>query len=764
MMIQVQSGQKLELPDGSTPAQIDEVVNHFHSQQPKQSIANSPQSYSFLGQVGDNFRQGIQSGKDLLSGNYEDIGRTRPTPRTEALADKLFSPTNEQDIANNPQAYADPLLGGARIMRSTSPSDWSGALLEKFGDTPEGKALSFISGVNPVYNVAGAAVNRYVNPTISKATGIAPENLQLGELAASTLGLKNAANIQDPNIAALNYVSNKLSGMGGGAVDTAKQGIDIIKQGYNARTPEELQQSASGMKGNASALYNQMREAGAKLDSAKSAELVDSLDEAIKSNQFIPELNPKTQAIVNHIKESANSGSIKDGGITIGDLDQYRRMLGRIGNTEDGVSAGAVRGAIDNIVNSVTGDDLASGNADAVKLLNQGRAQYAKSSKFEDITDILTKADGDANKIKSGLTRFLNNSDNLKGFTTDEVDALKNAARSGIGEKLLKMGGKFGIDLGNSLTPGNTVLPVVTGVATGNPVAPAIGTAARQLQQYMARGKAENLLNTIQSGGKANVPSITPPTSVPPPALPPISGILAGSSGEIEQQPKININAIPMESIQMLVDKPHLAPYFDDKYGKGAADTILNTSDPTPLKPVPLTQPPASIAPQSNAAPIPEGVEKAAVIAGVNRDLLGKIAAAESSGNANARNPNSTATGLFQITKPTWMSLVSKYGDKYGITMGDIKNPEANALMAAHLMHDNAGALKSKLSRPPTDGEIYLAHVLGIKDATKLITATPYQNAALLFPKVAKANKAIFYDGNKPRTVSEVYQIITSKV
>ena len=131
-------------------------------------------------------------------------------------------------------------------------------------------------------------------------------------------------------------------------------------------------------------------------------------------------------------------------------LDQIRRQLGRTGGGEEAVASGAVKKVIDNFVTSANSSYLSNGSTKAINLLKQGRVQYAKASRFEDISDIITKADGDPNKIKSGLTSFLKNSDNLHGFSPIEIDALKQAARSTAPEKILKGFGKFGIDLGTS--------------------------------------------------------------------------------------------------------------------------------------------------------------------------------------------------------------------------------------------------------------------------------------------------------------------------
>jgi len=147
-----------------------------------------------------------------------------------------------------------------------------------------------------------------------------------------------------------------------------------------------------------------------------------------------------------------------------------------------------------------------------------------------------------------------------------------------------------------------------------------------------------------------------------------------------------------------------------------------------------------------------------------NQNLLNKIAKVESGGNPNARSNTSSASGLFQFTDSTWKEMVNKHGKEYGITNRDKNDPEAQKIMAQKLLDDNKKYLTKALERNPSNGELYLAHFMGAGGAAKLISSNPSQVAARIFPKEAKANKAIFFSGNRPRTTKEVYNLITTKV
>jgi hypothetical protein len=76
-------------------------------------------------------------------------------------------------------------------------------------------------------------------------------------------------------------------------------------------------------------------------------------------------------------------------------------------------------------------------------------------------------------------------------------------------------------------------------------------------------------------------------------------------------------------------------------------------------------------------------------------------------------------------------------------------------------------ALSAGLGRKPTDGDLYMAHVLGASGPLKLIGAsatTPQAIAANLLPEAAQANRSIFYSGQgTARSASQVYAFLASQ-
>ncbi len=162
---------------------------------------------------------------------------------------------------------------------------------------------------------------------------------------------------------------------------------------------------------------------------------------------------------------------------------------------------------------------------------------------------------------------------------------------------------------------------------------------------------------------------------------------------------------------------------------------------------------------------------------GVDFSYLVTQASVESSFNPNAKARTSSATGLYQFIDSTWLSMIDKYGDDYGIdTEGKSKqeilnmrkDPETSSFMAAAFASENEKFLNAHWGGEVESTELYLAHFMGASGAASFLNArdeTPMQNAADLFPRAARANRNVFYDSKtgQPRTMEQVYAFFDKK-
>lgn len=294
----------------------------------------------------------------------------------------------------------------------------------------------------------------------------------------------------------------------GGAIPAAGAAIGTVGDmargfGATAGNAEKLAEKSNELHDAASPFYAQMRKNGDTLTDNASLALKSYVNGALNSseNKYIPALNPKTTAIVDALNDAVDKGSIG-----VSDIDQYRRLLNRVGGSEDGFSAGVAKKAIDNTLNSLQGKDLSNGTTESIDLLNQARSASAKAFRYQSVADILQKANGDPNRIKSLLGRFVADDDNLRPFNLAEKAALRNAADTGFVGNIVKGFGKLGLDFSKTGT-GNTVLPYITSFAKagganlvpgGIPMV-AAATVARQGQKFAVRGAAQKALDLIEN-------------------------------------------------------------------------------------------------------------------------------------------------------------------------------------------------------------------------------------------------------------------------
>src|SRR6516162_2991346 len=176
----------------------------------------------------------------------------------------------------------------------------------------------------------------------------------------------------------------------------------------------------------------------------------------------------------------------------------------------------------------------------------------------------------------------------------------------------------------------------------------------------------------------------------------------------------------------------------------------------------------------SASAAVTGAIQQASQATGASFNYLLATAQVESGLNPQAGASTSSARGLFQFIETTWLATIKQAGAALGLgryadaitqtASGNYEvrdptlrseilklrnDPNANALMAGAFTRGNASALSERLGRAPSEGELYIAHFLGVGGAARLIGlagSNPNARAADYFPNAAQANPSIFYD------------------
>lgn len=192
---------------------------------------------------------------------------------------------------------------------------------------------------------------------------------------------------------------------------------------------------------------------------------------------------------------------------------------------------------------------------------------------------------------------------------------------------------------------------------------------------------------------------------------------------------------------------------------------------------------------QSKAgAKVAGAIQKASLKTGVDFSYLLQQAHVESSFNTTAKAKGSSASGLFQFIESTWLSMVKKYGDKYGLSdladqisdSGKVaskavrnqilalrKDAELSSLMAGEYASENKGYLQGRIGGDIGSTELYMAHFMGPAGAGKFLEAlnrSPDTKGADIFSREACSNPAIFYNkAGQKRSLEEIYALFDKK-
>jgi hypothetical protein len=154
-------------------------------------------------------------------------------------------------------------------------------------------------------------------------------------------------------------------------------------------------------------------------------------------------------------------------------------------------------------------------------------------------------------------------------------------------------------------------------------------------------------------------------------------------------------------------------------------------------------------------------INAAAEKEGLDPELLQKIGGAESSLRAGAKNPKSTAKGLFQFVDKTWAEMGGKPGEQY--------NPQKNAELGAKYVKKNFQALAQTLGREPSYGEVYAAHFFGPTGAKTLLTKAdpnaPIEKSLAMFESPKRVAKVLKQNPNlKGKTTAQVLADLDAKM
>ncbi len=194
------------------------------------------------------------------------------------------------------------------------------------------------------------------------------------------------------------------------------------------------------------------------------------------------------------------------------------------------------------------------------------------------------------------------------------------------------------------------------------------------------------------------------------------------------------------------------------------------------------------------AAPGPvvlAALHRAEAMTGADAGLLLAIARRESRFDPAAQSRSSSARGLMQFTKATWLEVVRDFGHRHGLVQqaavlssvprGSVPangrvvaevlrlrdDPRLAAVMTAERLESGRGALERAIGRRATPTDLYLVHLLGPAGAREFLgelARSPGRAAADVVGAAAKTNRALFARHGRQLSLAEVYRDVATSL
>ena len=527
----------IEVPQGATPQEIESFVMSnpkLGGQQPQtgpQPQTQPMQSPAELEQIAGKNQAYLQENLPASQGivgleTVENVGRGINIGLGNAAVGAFQAAT---DVGEKAASLIERLYYGDNLNMNTVGDRLAEQVKlrnEQQAQLPTSEKVGIAIGQSLPYLATGVGTGAKVAQVAGKVAGLATGGAVSG-FASGALSPQEEAGLENRSIQA---VKSGAIGVGIGAglgvagkvasnvkTSAVTLGKDILAgfkarpveaiAGFTSKPVETLDSISEAIKEGSTNAYKAVRESGAIFKPETTKSIFTGIDDALKENGILnPRLHGDTIGILEDLKTLAKE---KNGAIGLEELDQYRQLLGDVvkKNTDisgkinaDALKANIAINKLDDVVDGLGANALSKGDQKTLDLLNTARTEWSRYRKFDAISSIVKKADGDANRTKTLLQNFVNNPKNLRGFSPAEVEALKRAKTNSTAEGLMKAIGKFGFDIGSGRNAGNSALPIgsiLIGGGTGG-ITAVVGTVARQAQKLSARGQIDDVLKLIQ--------------------------------------------------------------------------------------------------------------------------------------------------------------------------------------------------------------------------------------------------------------------------
>jgi hypothetical protein len=246
----------------------------------------------------------------------------------------------------------------------------------------------------------------------------------------------------------------------------------------------------------------------------------------------IPELmnRPMTLRAAQEIDEAL-------GDLAYSTMDNFGRM------SKDGKKFIDMQAALRNTIDAVD-EKMVIGGKEGFNAIKEARKYWSTSLKMRDIERIISRAQNmeqPVTAIKTGFRNLLQRGDKLKGYSAQEVSAIKKAANTGVFTDIVRLAGSGLVPIGMGI--GGTAVSGPMGGTISALAGAALQQGAKKAGTAIQMNKANKVLEELTKGAglAKQTTRISGPQALAKLLAPPTAGIVPGTApsalAQLLQQP-----------------------------------------------------------------------------------------------------------------------------------------------------------------------------------------------------------------------------------
>lgn len=491
---------------------VRDLIGEIEDEQPQQNVrdvisslgeyAPSPTSTSLLSEYGQVAKEKLAD----VSRGAQLLARGAAPSVTGATAGYMAGGPVGGMLGSVAIPFGDTLNSIINRVAGTNlrmPSEIVSTNLEKVGlrapTTQTGRVVEAMGG-----GLGG--VGSELSSMYSLAKSANPVLRQIGEMFTEKAGrqLATAPVATGTGQYVAEETNNPFAGLLASLGVGSTAGISALKKAKGAPTHEELVLESKN-------LYDKAKQSGVQFDTNKFADEMFDIGKQLRAEGYTPKAYPGISSV---LEEMTNVQNPKD----FTELQAIRKMIQgqqKSADPETRRLASILKDDFDNYLLNAPDAHITTGTKEGTKLWSEARNSYSRLKKSEIFDDMLQNAELDKSKFtQSGaensmaqqLRQLAKNDKKMRTFTLEEQDAIREAAKGGSVQNMLKFYGKFAPTgpVSSIFSGGATVyepligVPFAMGAAGSRKAAEAIrANAIENLGARMRLGQAPEMSRTF---------------------------------------------------------------------------------------------------------------------------------------------------------------------------------------------------------------------------------------------------------------------------